>query len=294
MTPIFSMTGFATGRIQHNSVEIACEIRSLNARYLEIFTRLPQVLRELEDPIKERVRRYVHRGKISVSMNLSSVTPVLQNLSVDPGTIQTYTHLLDQIRKIAGIQEPLRLEHLLFFKDVISFEEEAEVDEEFKQVIFRLVENLLEQLNGVRAKEGKNLHRDLEKRLEAMARLVGEIRRYARENPTIEFQRLYQRLLSLIEEQKVDRDRLEQEVAIISDRVDVTEELVRLDSHMKLFRQYLEKGSPIGKKLNFLLQEMHREANTIASKQTMIEISHRVVALKDEIERLREQVQNIE
>jgi len=294
MGSIFSMTGFATARVQHDSVEISCELRSLNARYLEIYTRLPQVLRDLEDPIKERIRRFVHRGKISCSINLSSITPVLRNLSVDPGTIRTYTQLLDQIRKIAGIQEPLRLEHLLFFKDVISFEEEAEVDEAFKAVIFSLVEDTLQQLNSIRATEGTNLRKDLEQRLENMLGLLDEIRQYARENPRIEFQRLYQRLLSLIDEQKIDRDRLEQEVAIISDRVDVTEELVRLDSHIQLFKEYLEKGSPIGKKLNFLLQEMHREANTISSKNTMVEISHRVVALKEEIERLREQVQNIE
>ena len=121
-----------------------------------------------------------------------------------------------------------------------------------------------------------------------------ELKPLAQQNPRVEFEKLYQRLQNLIQEQKIDRERLEQEVAIIADRVDITEELVRLESHIQLFRDTVANGSPAGKKLNFILQEMHREANTISSKNTMVEISHRAVILKEEIEKIREQVQNIE
>jgi len=294
MHPLYSMTGFALGTYKYENSEVSCEIRSLNSRYLEVYVRLPQVLKDMEDSIKERVRQYVRRGKVSCTISFSSATPILQNLKVDPAAIQVYVNLLERIRDIAGVREAIRLEHLLSFKDVLSFEEEASISEEFQQKILELVETVLQQLNQVRSVEGDHLRQDLKNRLEIIQNLIQEIQKYAAQNARLEFEKQFNRLLSLIDEQKLDRNRLELELAIISDRVDVTEELVRLTSHVKLFDEFLQTGSPVGKKLNFLLQEMHREANTISTKSTMVEISHRVVALKDEIERIREQVQNIE
>ncbi len=294
MSQIFSMTGFAVHTVNVDDTEITCEMRSLNSRYLEMFVKLPQTLRILEDSIKETIRKKITRGKVSCLITTSSLIPAIQNLSIDKQTVELYTKLLDDVRKIAGIQEPIKLEHLLQFNEVFSFEENTEVDEAFQQAIFQVVEETLDILNANRAREGENLVADITARLKTIESVVKELEPFARENPRVEFEKLYQRLQSLIQEQKIDRDRLEQEVAIIADRVDVTEELVRLKSHIQLFRETLAKGSPAGKKLNFILQEMHREANTISSKNTMVEISHRAVFLKEEIEKIREQVQNIE
>ena len=146
----------------------------------------------------------------------------------------------------------------------------------------------------MRSQEGIHLKSDLQKRLDKITILTEEITGLSKENPSIEFEKLRKRLLSMITEDKIDINRLEQELAIIADRVDITEETVRMKSHIQLFQENLNTGSPIGKKLNFILQEMHRETNTMSNKTTIVEISHRLVTLKEEIEKVREQVQNIE
>ncbi len=294
MATIYSMTGFAVHTVNVDDSEVTCEIRSLNSRYLEIFVKLPQALRVLEDNIKDRVRSRVSRGKISCVITTSSLIPAIQNLNIDSQTVELYTKLLDDIRKVAGIHEPIKLEHLLQFSEIFSFEENSEIDEAFQNAILEVVDTTLTILNESRAREGANLVEDLLSRLKKIEQVVEELKPLAQQNPRVEFEKLYQRLQNLIQEQKIDRERLEQEVAIIADRVDITEELVRLESHIQLFRDTVANGSPAGKKLNFILQEMHREANTISSKNTMVEISHRAVILKEEIEKIREQVQNIE
>ena len=205
-----------------------------------------------------------------------------------------YKALLNQIRKIAKIDEEVKLEHLLAFKDIISFEEDTTIDRNFEKSILELVQNTLSGLNQMRNIEGENLNKDIKSRLVSIQKNLQKIKPISKKNAKIEFDKLYKRLLSLIDEQKIDRNRLENELAIISDRVDIAEEIIRLQSHIDLFKQNLKAGSPIGKKLNFLLQEMHREANTISSKSTLLEISHNIVTIKEDVERIREQIQNIE
>lgn len=294
MGAIRSMTGFSSGSFQYNGSEISCEIRSVNSRYLEINLKTPRILAEVEDSLKEIVRQKISRGKITVILSFSSVTPSLENLKVDSSTVVLYKNLLEQIRKIAQIEQPVQLEHLLEFKDILSFEEEFSFEEGFIKALEELLNTCLDALNENRSREGANLKQDVVQRLENINRVLSEIEKLAKDNARVEFEKLYTRLLNMIEEKSIDRNRLELELALISDRVDITEEIIRLKSHLQLFLSNLNAGSPIGKKMNFILQEMHREANTISSKNTMIEISHRIVQIKEEIERIREQVQNIE
>jgi uncharacterized protein (TIGR00255 family) len=131
-------------------------------------------------------------------------------------------------------------------------------------------------------------------RLDKISEINDQIIALSKDNPRIEFEKLYNRLLGMLKEDKIDKTRLEQELALIADKVDITEETVRMKSHIELFRKNLQAGSPIGKKLNFILQEMNRETNTMSNKSTMIDISHKIVTLKEEIEKVREQIQNIE
>lgn len=294
MANIYSMTGFSTVQAKYNDSELTCEVRTLNSRYLEIMVKLPRLVADLENPIKDVIRKKITRGKVMYSLSFSALTGELQNLKIDPATVQIYTNLLKQIRQAAGLEVPITLDHLLSFKDIISFEEENEVDEELVETIYRLTEKTLDDLNRMRAREGENLKTDLQNRLSKIELLINEIASLGKENPRIEFERLYNRLLLLIEEEKLDLSRVEQELALITDKVDISEETVRMKSHLQLFKDNLNSGSPIGKKLNFILQEMHREVNTMSNKATMIEISHRVVTIKEEIEKIREQVQNIE
>ncbi|RMG64635.1 MAG: YicC family protein [Calditrichaeota bacterium] len=294
MGKLFSMTGFASGKTTHNHTEISCELRSLNSRYLEIGVKLPPTLRELEEPLKERIRARVQRGKVHCVLNFSEQSPVLKGLQVDPGAVKFYRDLLEQIRQQAGITDSIQLEHLLQFSEIFTVEPEAGLDDSLKEAIFRLVDETLVALNQAREKEGQALRKDMEHRLETIERRVEKVGQLAGKNARQEFEKLKRRLYSMIDEKKVDANRLELELALIAERVDVTEEVVRLGSHIKLFREQLKKGSPVGKTLNFILQEMHREANTISNKSTMIEISHWIVEIKEEVEKIREQVQNIE
>lgn len=294
MAHIYSMTGFAAGSLQYETNELSCEIRSLNSRYLEVFVKLPLLFRDLEDQIKELIRSKISRGKINCAITISSQTPVLPDLKVDKGAVLLYKELLEQIRDIVGIKQPIQLSDILQFKDILSFEEDTEIDKGLQESVFRLVNETLEQLNETRGIEGHNLVQDLESRIHRILTLTEEIRNLSKENAREEFEKLHQRLLAMIDEGKVDSNRLEMELAIISDRVDISEEVVRMQSHISLFQETLQKGSPVGKKLNFILQEMHREANTMASKSTMVSVSHRIIEIKEEVERIREQVQNIE
>jgi uncharacterized protein (TIGR00255 family) len=288
------MTGFAFGAIQHGNGEISCEIRTLNSRYLEMNIKLPLVIKDLEEGIKGVIREKVSRGKVSCSITFSSQEPLMQDLKVNEGAILMYKNLIDQIRSIAGIIEPIKISDILEFKDIFALEEKDFIDEALQNSLFQLVNEALDKLNQMRVLEGENLRKDLEQRLSNIHNHNMEIKSLSKGNSTVELEKLSNRLLSLIDEKKIDRSRLEMELALISDRVDISEEVVRMESHLDLFRENLEEGSPIGKKLNFILQEMHREANTMSTKNTLIKVSHRIVAIKEEIERIREQVQNIE
>ncbi len=294
MNPLYSMTGFASLQTEYNHNEITCEVRALNSRYLEIIVRLPRAIADQENAIKDIIRKKITRGKISFNLSFSSINGELQHLMIDPEAVKLYKNLLEQIRAAAGIEQEITLDHLLFFKDIITYQEESPVDEELLQTVYRITEQVMEDLNQMRANEGENLRRDLLERLARIETLTREVAELGEKNPRQEFERLYKRLLALLNEEKIDPNRLELELALISDKVDITEETIRMQSHIQLFRENLRAGSPIGKKLNFLLQEMHREANTMSNKATMIEISHRVVNIKEEVEKMREQIQNVE
>lgn len=294
MNTLKSMTGFATVQSEYEGNEVTCEIRSLNSRYLEISVKLPRALADYETLVKELIRKEITRGKIMYTLNFSSLNGDIQNLKINEETVQNYVNLLKQMKAAAGLNSPITLDHLLFFKDVITFEEEKPTDDKMGEIIVDITGRAMKKLNEMRTSEGANLKVDIEKNLEEVERLTGEIARICTQNARIEFDKMYQRLLSLIDEKRIDRSRLEQEVAIISDRVDISEETIRMKSHIQLFRENLKAGSPIGKKMNFILQEMHRESNTMSNKATMVEISHRVVTIKEDVEKIREQVQNIE
>ena len=293
MKPIYSMTGYATEKIAFPGGEITCELRTLNSRYMEIYLKLPQQLKSLEDHYKTHIRKYIDRAKVNCIISISETESAANFVQLNKPLVNAYVKLLKELKDTAGIKSELALSDLMQFKDIFVVEE-SEPDDTLKTTVEALLEKTIASLNSNRAEEGNNLRSDILNRLANIKNLADEVADYAKENARLEFERQYERLKKLIDESKIDRDRLELEIAVISDRVDISEELVRLKSHIDLFQEDLAQGSPIGKKLNFILQEMHREANTMSSKNTMIEISHRVVAIKEEIERMREQVQNLE
>lgn len=291
---VCSMTGFSTGKVVHEKAEINCEFRSLNSRYLEIYVKLPGIFKDLEDEVKELIRSKINRGKISCQVTLISPEPLSQSIQIDESAVRAYKEMLDKIREVAGLAAPVQLSDLQEFKDIFVANEHPEIDAGLKQALFDCISGALEQLNQNREIEGANLRNDMEKRVSNILKLTAEIKEMGKDNPRIELEKLRERIKSTLADIPVDQARLETELALISDKVDISEETTRLESHLGLFLEALSAGSPVGKKLNFVLQEMHREANTISSKNTLIPISHRVVEMKEEIERIREQVQNIE
>ncbi len=288
------MTGYGKGFCQNENFEVTVEIKSVNNRFLDINIRLPKELSHEEMAMRDFIKSKALRGKMSVFVNIRENPQSESDLFVNWEAIKKNFNHLKTIRETLGIKEEIRLEHLLSFPDVFNPDLEEIADEQLHPLIFKALQAAMNEFLRMSKAEGENILQDVKNRLQKINDLTAEIENLAPKNVQSEFNRLYQNTLNLIGEKKIDKTRLEQEVAIISDRVDITEELVRMKSHLDLFRKTLGTQGEVGKRLNFILQEMNREANTMNSKTTMLEIAHRVIKIKEEVEKLREQIQNVE
>lgn len=289
-----SMTGYGVGRASRDGLSAAAEVRSVNNRFLDIVIKTPRALFPHENEIRELVQARLSRGRISVFINEEWNEGGSPEVRLDIGRAKQYHRQLQSLSEQFGLSEQVRLEHLLTLEDLILTQE----DEAYRERLWTLAKgaliDALSLLVTSAEREGTALHADIEKRLTALdARLQtvstlakGQVEQYRR--------RLTQRLEELLGDDRLDRNRLETEIAIAADKLDITEEIVRLGSHLKEFRQTLNQDGPTGKTLGFVLQEMGREANTIASKSWTAEISHTAIQMKELLEQIREQLQNLE
>ncbi len=292
---MLSMTGYGRAEVRRNGTACTAELRSVNSRYLEVVSRLPRSLTQREGDIKELIRSRVNRGKISITLTLEKDANGEVPLTVNASAAKSYYKLLNQLRKAVKIREQVKLEHLLKFSEVLEAADAGESDETEWAVVEEALGQALEDLNAMRAKEGTELARDLEQRVQAMAKAVDTIEGLSRKRVPQERSRLQERVGELISDKSViDQNRLELEVILLAEKLDVTEECVRFRSHIKFFIEALRGEEAAGRKLNFLVQEINREANTIGSKSNDVEIAHLVVRMKEEMEKVREQLQNIE
>ena len=289
-----SMTGFGKSLRTSNKHVVNVEVRSVNNRFFDLSLRMPRELSAYELDVRKMVQRHVTRGKVNVTITIELNPDETGAAPVDIQAARKRFSALQALSMELDIDEKVSLNHLLQFPEIFAEDLSRMEEDELRELLFPTLEEALQQLDAVRLKEGMHLHQDLVQRLATVRSINRSIKEKGRSNIKSEFDRLLQNVTELIGQQKLDRNRLEQEVAVIADRVDITEEAVRLDSHIKLFEQTLEQKGEAGKKLNFILQEMHREANTMNSKTTDVEISHWVIRLKEEIEKMREQVQNLE
>jgi uncharacterized protein (TIGR00255 family) len=289
-----SMTGFGRAEIKNGRFEIMVEIRSLNNRYLDIGLKLPKSLNTYEYLLKELTKKKILRGKLTVIVNFKNLVLENGDFRLNHETVQFYHQLLEKIKTQTGIADKITLDHLLQFKELIEPEDAVFEDNEIESVLTDAFEKALNNLDTMRKQEADNICTDIYSRLEIMKTILNSISAKVKDSPRLELDKLYNRLQEKINKREVDKDRLELELAIIADRVDVTEECTRLYSHLDLFKDVLDNKDEVGKQLTFLLQEMHRETNTIGSKTSDISISHEMIRLKEEIEKLREQVQNLE
>ena len=291
---IASMTGYGRGEASAKRTTIAVELRSVNSRFLEVNARLPRSLSIRENEIKEIIRKKISRGKITlvgmVERENDSDIPVRVNSSAAKG----YYKLLNELRKTVKLKQSVRLEHLLQFSEVLEPLEMENTDEQEWDVLQKALNEAVDNLFTMKKNEGKELGKDFRHRIKLLDERLTQIEKLSVEQIPNERTRLRDRIKQLLESESIDEGRLEMEIALLADRLDVTEECVRFRSHNKFFLEALDDKEPAGRKLNFLIQEMNREANTIGSKSSASEIAHLVVSIKEEIERIREQLQNIE
>lgn len=289
-----SMTGFGRGEASEGGRTWVAEVRTVNHRFLDQRVVLPRLFAALEEPVKKKVASMLDRGRVDITFSLHGISPAEPHLVVNDSVARQYHRCLQQLVEDYRIEAEISLRDMLTLRDVVSLEEQhPDMDAEWA-LISAALEAALHDCDTMREQEGQALARDLLGRLARFESIVRQIDNRIPELLRQRQQELRLRVAKLLEGLDLDPLRLAQEAAIMADKSDVTEEITRLGSHMAQFRAYLVSDEPVGRRLDFLLQEFLREVNTLSSKIANAGIAHLAVEMKNEIEKLREQVQNIE
>lgn len=295
---IRSMTGFGEAERETAAGTLRVEIRTVNHRHLSLNFRTPASLAKWEPQMRDWLRSHLSRGHANVSVRLESPGSdgATQGIRLDEDRVRAYLAILADLRERFGVGGEPDLHALMRFGDIVARDDEAAAADVDPEELRAVVEDAGRATTSMREDEGRRLQADLEARIAAIAEALDGVAALAPERLVAERDRLREAVRELSAGVGVNEDRLAQEIAHLAERWDVNEELVRFRSHNELFRELLaaEAAEPVGKRLSFLVQEMHREANTIGSKANHAGIAHRVVAIKEEVERLREQVENVE
>jgi len=290
---IFSMTGYGKGSISKNRTSAEVEVKSVNSRFFEVSLKLPSILYPYDYEIREFIKAKVQRGKVSVVVHFKKDGVENGYVTIDENKLLNHLTLIKKIKKAAGIKEEITLEHLLSSKEIFT-SQDAELSKVEFEIVKSALNKALDKLIVMKKKEGAELSRDLATRIEKIIGNVSFIETEFKKSINEYHTKLKQRIQELTSSVEINEDRLNLELALIADRADITEECVRLRSHLKFFKESLKTEKEPGKKLNFLCQEMNRETNTISSKSISTSIIHSSVIMKEEIEKIREQIQNIE
>ncbi len=293
-TGVCSMTGFGRSEQKASGRQISVEIRSVNNRFIEIGMKIPRELNPMEGDIRERLRTRLARGRVSVLISFIRDSLDESPLHLDVQAAQTCFLKLQELNKALGCNASVTLGQLLHFSDYFTQDVGKNLEEALRQQVLAAIDAAVEDLVQMRRLEGISLALDLLARLGSTEQILGQIETLAKDQPQVQMQKLRERLQLLSTDATLDEGRLETEMTLMADRLDISEECVRMRSHCQLFREALAGNEPPGKRLGFLLQEMNREVNTISSKSALAELTHLAVGIKEEIERMREQIQNLE
>ena len=291
---IKSMTGFGRSEVEDGARKFTVEIKSVNHRYLDITLKMPKKLNFFEASIRNLLKEYIQRGKVDIYITYEDLSEKTATVKYNPEVAKEYLDYLKQMEEQFGLENDIRVSTLSRYPEVFTMED-AEIDEEeiwkgLEKAVCEAASNFVD----TRIAEGENLRKDLMEKLDGMLEHVDFI---TERSPIIieEYKKkLREKVVSLLEDTKVDESRLLMEVTIYADKVCVDEELVRLRSHIEATKKTLMDGGSVGRKLDFIAQEMNREANTTLSKTTDLEISNHAIELKTDIEKVREQIQNLE
>lgn len=287
-----SMTGYANFDKSIGNKKIIVEARSENHRFLDFKIQIPDSLSSAENELIELVKKKLSRGKLKITIIIEGENGKLLNFKEEAG--RKYIKTLKNVVAELGIKDDVSLNHLLMFKELFNSDQEETLSKSMLKRVKQALSTTLSRLDKSRSVEGKKLQNDLTRRIKKCKSHINTVKRKRNNFSKQAFKKLKERVDFILEDMDVDDYRLYQEIAIQTERSDITEELVRLDAHLGKFTETLKKSGPVGKELDFLIQEMNREAGTISAKSKDADISHHIILLRSELEKMREQIQNIE
>jgi len=289
-----SMTGYGRFNDSVNGFDITFEIRSVNNRYLDTNIRLPRIYGYLEEKIKKVIQKNCARGKVDAFLTVERPIGDQTEIALDEALAAQYVAALRKIPENHNLRDDISVSSVARFSDIFSKKVKEDDADTVWEAVEPVVSKAVEEFVSMRQREGEILYQDLSSRLDRMESILNEIKKYSDEALGIYREKLEAKLKEFLEDRQIDENRLLTEVGIIADKIDTGEEITRLGSHIEQFRGLLKQDAPSGRTLDFLTQELNREVNTIGSKCSMIEITQLVIDAKNEIERIREQIQNIE
>lgn len=289
---IKSMTGFGHGEYENEGRKYTVEIKSVNHKYSDINIRLPKFLNSIEDKIRKRIASVISRGKIDVFISFENYSSKGTKIKINKDLAKEYINGLKELANETGLEFKVDLMDISKIPEILKLEEDGNEDQ-ISDELMKALDDALEKFISMREIEGKKLVQDIEARIHLIEGKIEEIKKYSGTLVEEYIEKLQIRINELLKTE-VDETRLMQEIVFFSDKSSIEEELIRLESHISQFLNLIKGTSPIGKKIDFLIQEINRETNTIGSKANCLEITNRVIEIKTEVENIREQIQNIE
>ncbi|MFW5891103.1 MAG: YicC/YloC family endoribonuclease [bacterium] len=292
---MYSMTGYGNAEEQYEDFHLSVEIKSLNNRYLDINIKLPYIMNTYENSIRNIIKQKINRGKLDIMVNLNEINhnfEIRPDLNLAEKFYDTYKEILNHLNH-KGLRDNVRLFNLLNAEGVINIEERQNVEEIWKATE-KLLNSSLDNLLLSREREGNETKENLSKIINIIEKHLIIVKNNSEESIKKYEEKLRNKINEFIEENKMNEERVLQEVASMSTKVDINEEINRLTSHINLFKDTLTKKESVGRKLEFITQELHREINTIGAKSNSIEISNIIIEMKTELEKIKEQLRNVE
>lgn len=290
---VISMTGFGRSKQSNDSLSVSVEVKTVNHRFTEFNIRMPRQFNKIEDKIKKKLSTTIHRGRVEVFVTIEGEGMMDRKVLVDWDLLDQYVDSIEKIKQKYALEHGLSLQDLLMNEEIVHFAEADTGNEDLENLVLEAVEEAAVSLKEMREIEGKALEVDIRTQLKNLQEVVAKLNEIAPTVVQLYKERLTKRIQEFVDG-GFDESRILTEVAIFADKADINEELTRLNSHMEQFDHILTLSEPIGRKLDFLLQEMNREANTIGSKGNDSHIAKEVVEMKSILEKMKEQVQNIE
>ena len=292
---IVSMTGYGRGVKENDQLSVTVEVKSVNHRFCDISVRIPKQFLMFEDSIKKIIQQYIHRGRVDVFVTIEGEGMVTRSLEVDWNLLEQYYYAFKKAQEKFAFKDELQLKEFMHVPDVFQVNEKEQHVEELEEMIVASTHTAVQSLIQMRKSEGQSTYTDFQKRLHNIQQTVDQLSSYSKKVVDKYRERLLKKVKEFLSEtMEIDDSKILTEVALFADKSDINEELERIKSHISQFLETIESNEPVGRKLDFLIQEMNREVNTIGSKANDVEISQKVVDMKSELEKMKERVQNIE